>query len=381
MRQQLTVHIGTPKTGSSSLQHALHDGVYSTHRVRVAYPQRLSEVDLAQAMARGLDDRVARRLTTLERWLSTADADVFALSSEHFIHVPADTFASAMRRHLPGWSARTFVACYVRPHGPQVVSAFAEQRKSGAFLGSMDDFLRRVEHSRRFHYADRLAAWDEAYGDRFVARPMSPSCLVGGDVVTDFLHLVTSGDSVEVHAQRLNMSLTVEALALLGVVHRTLREADVPDGVAHRIGKRIANDLSAAGVADRGRRLWLSAPQAQIVAASFAEEAARLDAAFCPGSEPFTQCLRGLTAEAPLEAPDLHPTSYADRRTLTSIRREAAALAGVCAEHGQPWVAQFRAAKGYRCDPAALRSQSAARVEAALEQAVSSLAAALRALP
>ena len=82
-----------------------------------------------------------------------------------------------------------------------------------------------------------------------------------------------------------------------------------------------------------------------------------------------------------MEAADFHPRSYADRHTRRSIRRDAAALADVCSEHGPPWVAQFRADKGYRYSQEAIRPESVARVEAALEPVVSGLAAALRALP
>jgi hypothetical protein len=378
MTQKLIVHVGTPKTGSSSLQRALHDGAYSTEAVRVAYPDRLSEVDLARAMAQGREKLVARRLGEIEQWLSGTDADVFALSSEQFVGVPARTFASAMDRHLPAWRARTQVACYVRPHGPRLVSAFAQQRKSGAFLGSMDGFLRRFERNKRLRYADQLASWREVYGDRLVARQMSRSSLVGGDVVTDFLHLVTAGEPVEVHAQRLNPSLSVEALALLRIVHRKLRASEVPEGTAQRIGKRIAGDLQAAGVADRGRRLWVSTTQAQSIAAIFGDDAARLDATVFAGSSPFTEGLHRLIEEAPAEAPDLEPKSYADAPTRNAIRQDTATLAGVLSEHGSAWVAQFRADKGYRFRPAALSPASAAEVEAALEPVVSGLAGALR---
>jgi hypothetical protein len=242
----------------------------------------------------------------------------------------------------------------------------------------MDGFLRLYERNKRLRYADQLASWQEVYGDRFVARQMSRSSLVGGDVVTDFLHLVTSGEPVEVHAQRLNPSLSVEALALLRIVHRKLRASEVPEGTAQRIGKRIAGDLQAAGVADRGQRLWLSTSQAQSIAAIFADDAARLDATVFADSRPFTEGLRRLIEEAPAEAPDLEPKSYADAPTRNAIRRGAATLADVLSEHGSAWVAQFRADKGYRYRAAALSPESAARVEAALEPVVSGLAGALR---
>ncbi|GAB6985475.1 hypothetical protein [Nocardioides pyridinolyticus] len=379
MSASLVVHIGTPKTGSSSLQRTLHDGAGAHGPVWLAYPERLTEADLAHALLRGRDGEVARRLAALAAWLDSTPADVFVLSSEHLVHVPAATFQSALRRHLPEWDARTRIVCYLRPHARRLLSSFAQQRKSGSFGGSLDQYLRLAARGGRGCYADRLADWQTAYGDRLVTRLVSPATLVGGDVVTDFLHVVT-GTEVVADGRRLNPALTVEALALLGILHRVLRRRGVAEGVASRVGKQVGTGLAADGGAPPGRRLWLSSAQAVTAAGIFGEDAARLDARFFAAACPMTADLRDVVASAPPEAADLDPARYADVATRKLIRSDAAALADACAVHGPAWLAHYRAAKGYRSAAATADPASAAVVAAAIDVLVARLRSVLGAL-
>ena len=189
------------------------------------------------------------------------DADVFVLSSQYFVSVPADVFASAVRRHLPEWAGVLRPVCYLRPHGPRLVSAFAQRRRDhGLFTVSFTP-VRRASVERRgwLKYATLLAASRERVRRSAQGPGLLRGTLVGGDVVLDFLHLATSGAEVKVDAERLNPAMSVRRspcwASSTGRSGRARSHSWSPSGSASPIDL----DLDGLEVGRRGHRLALSA--------------------------------------------------------------------------------------------------------------------------
>jgi hypothetical protein len=178
------VHIGMPRTGSTSFQEMLarlrpHLGSVGLCYPKLAPPGSHPAADVNHhLLGRALDGRDAGRLRRdgldrLSRTLSEIRADTVILSYEDFavqrpgLCVPS-VLADVFARH--GFAMD--VALVVKPQAEQLASAYALRTQLVAEARTFDEFVRREGSSGRYDYAARLEPWRRAAEGRVVAVPV-----------------------------------------------------------------------------------------------------------------------------------------------------------------------------------------------------------------
>lgn len=206
------LHLGTPKTGTRSVQKWLLATAADLAAAGVDYPDlrsvapgtaRLNQSDLFTHLA-GVRSRLrtgADGADAVAERLRSSGAETLLLSSEACWLLPgrsgapsadprvfAATAIAWLRREL-GREVRLVV--YLRRPDTFVLSLFNQYVKNGTpwsadgLTACFDRFWR--DHLTYARYDDRIAAWREALGPgEFVVRPLEPACWSGGDLRADF---------------------------------------------------------------------------------------------------------------------------------------------------------------------------------------------------
>lgn len=294
MVQEILIHLGDCKTGSTALQIALAGGRVRIGEERPFYPARLNHNGLAQSMirrGRKTDAKAedADRLQGLAARLDASPARLGIISAELFEFVAPETLAAALARAMPQYQGRIRLIAYVRPHAPRLLSSFAEWTKLGQWHGSLDAFFDRAVLRGSFHYAPRFARWKAVFGEAFTLRPYLRGSLVNKDLVADLASFAARDRpwSIDAHETQ-NESLSLTDLVLLRAVHariKTLRGGRPvpnpgPADAIHSLGRSLGQSLSA--MPGGGPRLQLHRDLAERVMRTYRSDAAALDAAFFP---------------------------------------------------------------------------------------------------
>ena len=258
MAQKLVLHVGDCKTGSTILQTMLGNGDCRPERLRLFTPGNGVHGALARSLG-GRRSLYPGRWQGVGRRLDEAEWDVAVLSSELFEFIRPDAVADALRSNLPRYYAATTVIAYVRPHMGRALSQFAENVKLGHETGDFSSFVDRFEKIGRLRFADRLAAWRDAFGDKLVVRPFLRDRLEKGDVRHDFLTQILDGDGYALadSGQDDNASLPLADLALMRMIQRRFEAAgNLPDDNRVAFGKqfgRLLRDLPSPRPAEKLR--------------------------------------------------------------------------------------------------------------------------------
>jgi hypothetical protein len=178
------VHIGMPRTGSTSFQEVLARLRPDLASVGLSYPKLAppGAHDAADVnhhlLGRALDGRASARdsrssLGRLTQALSETRADTVIISYEDFavqrpgLGVPG-ILAETFRRH--GFAME--VALVVKPQDEQLASAYALRTQVVAEARNFRGFVHREGLSGRYDYAARLDPWRRAAHGRVIAVPV-----------------------------------------------------------------------------------------------------------------------------------------------------------------------------------------------------------------
>ena len=214
MSRRLILHIGHPKTGTTSIQTFLvtHRTALERHGVYVPRSGWIEGAHHGLAenyfSVRRLPSQTSDHLFALERELTETQAPTVVLSSEAFIQENPARLAALFRPRFD-----VFIVYYVRRQDLAAQSVYAQrvrseiQRECGTISEKLYHFVPRY----RLHL-DRFAA---VFGtDHCLLRPFETSAFVGGTLIGDFLSLLgLSSDLLPFPDARRNTALQRPYLA------------------------------------------------------------------------------------------------------------------------------------------------------------------------
>lgn len=305
------LHIGTPKSGTSSLQKHLLDSRAALQEQGLTYvtPGSFTSCnDLAIAHNRKRDD-LAAIAADLNGQIARADSAL--LSSEMFYGLPP----SAVAQHLPVLQGREVkVLVYLRRQDRYIEAAYLQKAKNFRFVGSIEDYIARFDGSGS-DYAAMLAPW-QATGWQLVPRVLERPRLTGGSVVSDALAQIGLPAPDREVAQEVNVSPGYHRVQLL--------QAAAAAGVAdpRKLQRRLSNAFPQA---PQERSPVLTQEARRAFVARFADGNESLRARFFPDAPSLFE-MGDLSAEG--EARGIPPFTEAQMTEITRLLQVMRKLGG-----------------------------------------------------
>lgn len=323
---QLVIHIGDPKTGTTSIQKALQTGAISCATRRILPWHEHNAVQVAKSLGPKAKVTTAEQFGLVRDWLQSADADIAVLSSEDLAPVAPKKLFQALRDHVPDHAEAAQVIGYVRPHASRYLAAYIQRTKTGQYLGDFEDFFARIQANDPLLYAYRFGQWRKVFHDRFTLKPFIRSELRGQDIVTDFAANILNEEPFEVsHPTEENVATPLRALSGLRQMQRCFAEAGVKAAPRKLLGAATANHFLPAGHV-RGEKPALDRKTTALLIETYLDDAKALDAAFF--SEPLMQAELTSSLSKAIEAPiDIDVSRYftpTEVQRLTDLSAEVA---------------------------------------------------------
>jgi hypothetical protein len=264
----LVLHIGSTKTGSSSIQYFLGDNRERLADLGHLYPQtaertRLNRVGLLIKSDADLEDTPLYRRQKqsdpaafkrdfrgkLIREITESGLSRVLLSDEVLYHHPDPPALGRLRRLTDELATSLRLVVYLRRQDDHLISNYQQQVKDGAEIRRIDEFVHQ-DTLFRYDYAARLRTWERILEpDEFVVRRYEKDSFVDGSLVQDFLHAAEMDVRVEDLAQvpQHNESLDAESVEFLRLFNLYRVESEgSPPGWSWRQRREVVARLAEA---------------------------------------------------------------------------------------------------------------------------------------
>lgn len=248
MSGTIWLHIGTGKSGTTSLQRALRDipEDLAAHGLRYVVPKGASSANaFAVAINKGRAAALATLRDDLTAQIEAAGALSPVLSSEMLYGIAPDAILDA----LPILRDRPLnILVYLRRQDRYIESKYLQKLKNGMFRGDIDAFIDRFDGSGS-DYLSQIDPWTKTHATLH-PRICETARLFGGSTVTDALCLLGSPKLAE-HAPASDNANTSSSLERIQLLH-ALQDA------GHPLIKRIQRALPPD---PQGKAQFMSATQ------------------------------------------------------------------------------------------------------------------------
>lgn len=229
-KKRLYLHIGTHKTGSTTIQHWLRENseklksedYYYPMEGAYFYPPEASPSLLAHAVLGNKPAYLGQTVIDYDSCVADIKRDIEAstcsniiISSEHFSN--AFTYDAVKKVHdlfVDLFDSIT-VIIYLRRQDARIESSWAQAVKSSLSNLSFDDFYDQNLLNPKWDYFNLLKPWIDFFGEAAIkVRPFEKSQFLNGNLLHDFLSLIDLNIRPLVQDRR-NISPSAEFLEVI----------------------------------------------------------------------------------------------------------------------------------------------------------------------
>lgn len=275
------IHIGSQKTGSTSIQTFLSNNPERLEAAGVSYVRTARGPAAHNKLVFKKDtEKFPRIMNRLIREITGDPSKTHVLSSEMLFSAGmARSFAQYFPEDL---RRETKIIAYVRRQDKFLESMFKQVVKTGRYTGTPQDYATKKFNALR--YSTVINAYAAAFGaENIILRPYEPKTFPEKNAVLDIaphlgLHDLTLAD---LPAKFSNMSVSYEVSVLMGMV---ANNTDI--NIAELIRVIIASNPPGAFHSGDSYSL----PECRDIVQSYAEDNARVCATYCPDRETLFDC-------------------------------------------------------------------------------------------
>lgn len=215
------VHVGTQKTGSTSIQAFLSTQQKELYKRGINFVKAGRNRDAHNKIAitekRG---DVAPILHEVLQEIERHDGFINVLSSEMFFR---HSLSQALDQHWPQQiKDRVRPIAYIRRQDKFLEAMYKQALKNGRFKGSPEEFIIRKGDS--IFYSSVLDRFAEVFGkNAMIVRPFEPANFPDGNIVSDFAsHIgIDVKDEITDLPKKSNPTLSYEVSYLLGILNQS----------------------------------------------------------------------------------------------------------------------------------------------------------------
>ncbi len=317
---ELVIHIGDPKTGTTSIQKALHKGIVDCHGRTILPWKAPNAISKARCLLRDDKHQIKIQYKGVRDWLKGRNEDIAVLSSESFAMVRPGKLQTVLDENLPEHAASARIISYVRPHPSRFLAAYVQRTKTGQNNRALGEFLQHVRRNGTLQYTPRFNRWRRVFGDRFALYPFVRTRLRGEDIVQDFFFRLLGDENFSAsRSLSENISVKTRALSGLQLVHEQFAKAGMTAQQRALVGNLLANFFLPKAPA-KGDKPRLDRTTTLALIDMFRQDARNLDRAFF-GENIMLEGLETALNDAVDEPLDLDPSRYFTSSEMSALIR------------------------------------------------------------